>query len=543
MKSKSIRTSLIAIVVLMLCAALLVPLSEAVNWKVLEDVYSRVEYFRKSNKTFHKHLRIVDTKKKYAKARAAELKTVKLEGLGERLDQAYQKEALAIENANVREIRRVRHRFKNFVSLMFGTQRKTYNTKRAVRVLQKDMAVQDATYDRRIVEAEIDRTLEMLGKKKMVDARTRERFLEAGPSMAWEAIVAYDDRWVRGEAYEKLVNTAERRENKAVFAASPLSGKSPLKVSFTAVEMVGEKLVYNWDLGNGEKAATPTASTTYKKSGTYKVRLTVTDEEGEEFATAQEVKVDEAVPVVVRLGTPSAAPPIVPVAGSVSISVPADVQGLEEEQKALLSCTLTVGNGSEVSFEQRVGTGLTDIRFPARKLAANLPEGKKSYTIRASLRLDDSQAAGASGSKLADTAKGSFTYGTGDEPEEPNPFPGIWSGTATGKAIGDGQATNMNTAIKFRIDPKSDTLATLTWMSSDDAPLDLKISGTTAKHQGIEYDLDIAEKHTTLRLFFTEGKLMGTMQVMFYARDEESFGKQLVGRMDLKLQVKKIQGL
>lgn len=70
---------------------------------------------------------------------------------------------------------------------------------------------------------------------------------------------------------------------KACFSMSPMSGSAPLSVSFDAScssDPVGSISSYHWDFGDGWTATGETASHTYYTSGSYTIRLTVTDDSG-----------------------------------------------------------------------------------------------------------------------------------------------------------------------------------------------------------------------------------------------------------------------
>jgi gliding motility-associated-like protein len=68
----------------------------------------------------------------------------------------------------------------------------------------------------------------------------------------------------------------------ADFSATPTKGCVPLTVNFKDLSsgLGGLPTVYDWDLGNGTIANIPNPTTTYFSSGTYPVRLTITNANG-----------------------------------------------------------------------------------------------------------------------------------------------------------------------------------------------------------------------------------------------------------------------
>ncbi|MGC4102669.1 PKD domain-containing protein [Ferruginibacter sp.] len=83
----------------------------------------------------------------------------------------------------------------------------------------------------------------------------------------------------------------------ADFSASPLSGCTPLAVTFTD-RSSGGPTSWQWDLGNGTQSTQQNPTTTYFNSGLYTITLTVTNAAGSNTITRnQYIKVDDK-PVV-----------------------------------------------------------------------------------------------------------------------------------------------------------------------------------------------------------------------------------------------------
>jgi gliding motility-associated-like protein len=79
----------------------------------------------------------------------------------------------------------------------------------------------------------------------------------------------------------------------AAFTASPLTGCSPLVISFTD-QSTGSPTSWLWDLGNGTTSTQQNPTTTYLSSGFYTIILTVSNASGSNTVTkAQYIKVDD----------------------------------------------------------------------------------------------------------------------------------------------------------------------------------------------------------------------------------------------------------
>src|SRR5438045_5884486 len=79
----------------------------------------------------------------------------------------------------------------------------------------------------------------------------------------------------------------------ANFSASPLSGCTPLAVTFSD-QSTGAPTSWQWDLGNGTLSTQQNPTTTYFNSGLYTISLTVTHASGSNTITrAQYIKVDD----------------------------------------------------------------------------------------------------------------------------------------------------------------------------------------------------------------------------------------------------------
>src|SRR5882762_5879329 len=79
----------------------------------------------------------------------------------------------------------------------------------------------------------------------------------------------------------------------ANFSASPLSGCTPLVVTFSD-QSTGAPTSWQWDLGNGTISAQQNPTSTYFNSGLYTISLTVSNASSSNtFTRTQYIKVDD----------------------------------------------------------------------------------------------------------------------------------------------------------------------------------------------------------------------------------------------------------
>ncbi len=92
--------------------------------------------------------------------------------------------------------------------------------------------------------------------------------------------INYDEGKKEQIVKENLINVSKRSAPLADFSAFPVSGKTPLTVSFID-ESKGVKLSsWMWDFGNGNVSSDQNPIITYKTSGIYTVKLTVSNSLG-----------------------------------------------------------------------------------------------------------------------------------------------------------------------------------------------------------------------------------------------------------------------
>ena len=112
----------------------------------------------------------------------------------------------------------------------------------------------------------------------------------------------------------------------AVIQATPTTGSAPLLVSVNGAsssDADGSIVSYAWQFGNGQTATGATASTTYTTTGTFTLRLTVTDDKGATKSTTTPIVVSgsnqKPVPALLALPTSGTAPFLVSVSAVGSV--------------------------------------------------------------------------------------------------------------------------------------------------------------------------------------------------------------------------------
>lgn len=91
-----------------------------------------------------------------------------------------------------------------------------------------------------------------------------------------------DFTWVDGQEIVKQIMPNEVRPVGCASAASPMGGKSPVTVSFSAAGKRGvPPYTFHWDFGDGNTADGQSVSNVYTNPGQYTVTLTVTDSMGQ----------------------------------------------------------------------------------------------------------------------------------------------------------------------------------------------------------------------------------------------------------------------
>lgn len=132
----------------------------------------------------------------------------------------------------------------------------------------------------------------------------------------------------------------------AVIIAAPLSGSTPLTVNVngaSSTDSDGSIVSYDWTFGNGQTATGPTASVTYTISGSYQIRLTVTDNRGGTRSTT----------TTVVAGSPNIRPVAVitalPTSGPAPLLVQLGSLGSNDPDGTITSYAWNFGNGQNAS--------------------------------------------------------------------------------------------------------------------------------------------------------------------------------------------------
>jgi len=135
----------------------------------------------------------------------------------------------------------------------------------------------------------------------------------------------------------------------AVFTAAPLTGPSPLTVSFDASGSSdsGSITTYSWSFGDGHTGTGVSTTHTYTLEGTFSAVLTVTDNYGATDTTSTPITV--AAPLN---DSPTAAFTATPATGQVPLTVQFNASGSDDPDGTIDSYAWDFGDGDS-------GTGLT----------------------------------------------------------------------------------------------------------------------------------------------------------------------------------------
>ena len=141
-----------------------------------------------------------------------------------------------------------------------------------------------------------------------------------------------------------------------VIAATPLSGSAPLLVNVNGAgssDSDGSIVSYAWDFGNGQTATGALAQTTFATTGSYVVRLTVTDDRGAQRSTTTTVVAGAAN---VR---PIAVISALPTSGPAPLLVQLSSAGSNDPDGSIVSYAWDFGNGQTNTGTQTQVTYLT----------------------------------------------------------------------------------------------------------------------------------------------------------------------------------------
>ncbi len=117
-------------------------------------------------------------------------------------------------------------------------------------------------------------------------------------------LLEYGSRWFSQNLDARLVRIdydAGNRAPIARFTAEPVIGAAPLTVEFnaeTSEDYDRDEMTFSWDFGSGANSDQIQASHTFNESGTYTVKLTVQDDQGNASTETQEISVGNDPPEV-----------------------------------------------------------------------------------------------------------------------------------------------------------------------------------------------------------------------------------------------------
>ncbi len=136
------------------------------------------------------------------------------------------------------------------------------------------------------------------GQQYYIEALQKEGNGGDNLAVAWEGPGITQS--VIGSSYISPFITGGNSAPIASVTATPISGESPLNVSFDAAgssDPDGDALSYSWDFGDGNTATGVTANNTYDAVGTYTVSVTVSDGSLSDVASVDITVEDVIVPV------------------------------------------------------------------------------------------------------------------------------------------------------------------------------------------------------------------------------------------------------
>ncbi len=135
----------------------------------------------------------------------------------------------------------------------------------------------------------------------------------------------------------------------ASFVMSPTAGVVPLTVEFNASgsnDPDGSIATYEWDFGDGGNGAGVTIEHIFSTAGTYRITLTVTDNEGKIASATQEL-------TVTPINSPLVASFVMsPIAGEAPLTVEFDASGSTDADGNIVTYEWDFGDGNS-------GTGVT----------------------------------------------------------------------------------------------------------------------------------------------------------------------------------------
>lgn len=284
----------------------------------------------------------------------------------------------------------------------------------------------------------------------------------------------------------------------AQFQATPLIGAAPLNVSFNASQSSdpdGDPLTYTWDFGDGNVGSGVAPNHTYQSTGTFTVKLTVSD---------GQASTDAFVSVFVSSGNtaPIASFTATPTSGTSPLLVNFDASGSSDpdndpltytwtfgdgtsgsgvspshtyQNGGVYTATLTVSDGSASTSSTTTITVIAPNQGPTAAFTANPTTGEAPLAVS----FDASTSSDPENDPLTYSwAFGDGNNGTGVSPDHSYLNPGTYTVTLT---VSDGefsdQATTVINALVPNLGPTAAFTATPT---TGDAPLAVSFDASTS---------------------------------------------------------------
>ncbi len=119
------------------------------------------------------------------------------------------------------------------------------------------------------------------------------------PGIFTVRLTVTDSSGLTGVSEQALTVLPAPTKPTAVFTVDPAQGYTPLSVTFDASDSSdpnGKLVSYAWDFGDGQTASGERVTHIYTQGGTYQVRLTVTDNDGEQANAQRTISVTQTRP-------------------------------------------------------------------------------------------------------------------------------------------------------------------------------------------------------------------------------------------------------
>ncbi len=175
------------------------------------------------------------------------------------------------------------------------------------------------------------------------NGQTVDHTYSSAGTYSLELVVTDDDGAVSSSSTTITVTGGGNQSPNAIFAASPVSGNAPLLVTVNANpsnDPDGSIVSYVWDYGDGISGSGKNAAHTYLTPGTFTLKLTITDNDGQIATASRTVNVNSAANA-----SPVASFSVSRRSGTAPLLVFFDAGASTDPDGSISSYTWTYGNG------------------------------------------------------------------------------------------------------------------------------------------------------------------------------------------------------